>query len=42
MVGMAGRCRMLWGVGERLRSRSVRVDVEEFWSEDGDIIQEYS
>ena len=33
---------MLWGIGERLRSRSVGVDVEEFWPEDGAIIQEYS
>ena len=39
MVGVARRCGMLWGVGERLRSRSFGVDVEEFWSEDKTIVQ---
>ena len=39
MVGVARRCGMLWGVGERLRLGSFGVDVEEFWFEDRAIVQ---
>ena len=39
MVGVARRCGMLWGMGERLRSRSFGVDVKEFWSKDRAIVR---
>ena len=37
MVGVVGRCELLWGVIERCRSGSVGVGVEDIWSEDGAI-----
>ena len=39
MVGVAGRCELLWGVIERCRSGSVGVAMEESWSKDGAIFQ---